>query len=137
MRLLIDTQIFLWLFLYPKRVSTDVVSLLKNPASNIFFSAASAWEIAIKFGNGKLHLPDKPEIFVPSRAGLAGFWLLPIIPEHALQVADLPFHHKDPFDRLIIAQAKYEKLIILTTDLIFRKYTSDFIDAEKYKEPIN
>lgn len=137
MRILIDTQIFLWMFGLINRLSPDVESLLKKSSNQIFFSSVSVWEIAIKYGIGKLHLPDKPEIFVPDRISKAGFAFLPMTHEHALQVAYLPVHHKDPFDRLLIAQAKYEGLTILTADPIFQKYTTDLINAEKYTEPVN
>jgi PIN domain nuclease of toxin-antitoxin system len=66
-KILIDTQIFLWLFGFVSRISPDIENLLKSGNPNLYFSAASVWEIAIKYGNGKLHLPDKPEIFVPDR----------------------------------------------------------------------
>ncbi len=86
MKILIDTQIFLWLFGFVSRISPDVENLLKSGNHNIYLSAASVWEIAIKFGNGKLQLPDKPEIFIPDRMSRAGFKQLEITHEHALAV---------------------------------------------------
>lgn len=76
-------------------------------------------------------LPDKPEIFVPDRASKAGFGILPITHFHVLAIAHLPIHHKDPFDRLLIAQAKFENLTIVTADPVFQKYTTDLTDHEK------
>jgi PIN domain nuclease of toxin-antitoxin system len=133
MKILIDTQIFLWLFGFSNRISADVKTLLKNPNNQIFVSAASVWEMSIKYGAGKLHLPDKPEIFIPDRMKRANFRRLDITHEHAVKVADLPQVHKDPFDRLLIAQANVENLTLLSADKIFAQYNVKFIDSETYK----
>jgi PIN domain nuclease of toxin-antitoxin system len=132
-KILIDTQIFLWLFGFVSRISPDVENLLKSGNHDIYLSAASVWEIAIKYGNGKLQLPDKPEIFIPDRMNRAGFKRLEITLEHALAVANLPQIHKDPFDRLLIAQANLEKLTLLSADKIFAQYKVKFIDSKTYK----
>ena len=133
MKILIDTQIFLWIFLYPSRISPDVESLLKNPSNDIFLSAASVWEIAIKYASGKLQLPAAPEIFVPDRVKRSNFKRLEINYEHALAVTNLPQIHKDPFDRLLIAQANVENLTLLSADKIFARYIVKFIDSETFK----
>lgn len=133
MKILIDTQIFLWLFGFANRISPDVESLLKSGKQNVYFSAASVWEIAIKYSNGKLQLPDKPEIFVPDRMRRAGFRRLEITHEHALTVASLPQIHKDPFDRLLAAQAAVENLTLLSSDSIFAQYNLNFINSETFK----
>ena len=133
MNVLIDTQIFLWLFGFANRISPDVENLLKSGKHNIFFSAASVWEIAIKYGNGRPQLPDKPEIYIPDRIKRANFKRLEITYEHALAVANLPQIHKDPFDRLLIAQANAENLTLLSADKIFTQYNVKFIDSETYK----
>ncbi len=132
MKILIDTQIFLWIFLYPSRILPTVESLLKNPSNDIFLSAVSAWEITIKYGNGKLKLPDAPEIFVPDRLKRANFSWLEINHEHTLAVAKLPPIHKDPFDRLLITQANIENLTLLSADNIFINYAVKLIDANTY-----
>jgi PIN domain nuclease of toxin-antitoxin system len=132
-KILIDTQIFLWLFGFVSRISPDIENLLKSGNPNLYFSAASVWEIAIKYGNGKLHLPDKPEIFVPDRMSRTNFIRLEITHEHALAVANLPQIHKDPFDRLLIAQAISENLTLLSSDSIFAQYSVKFIDSKTYK----
>ena len=129
---MIDTQIFLWLFGFSSRISPNVRRLLTSPQNTIYFSAASAWEIAIKYGNGKLQLPDEPKIFVPDRLNKANFSWLEINYEHALAVAKLPPIHKDPFDRLLITQANIENLTLLSSDHIFSQYTVKFIDANIY-----
>ncbi len=133
MKILIDTQIFLWLFGFVSRISPDVENLIKSGNQNTYFSAASVWEIAIKYGNGKLQLPDKPEIFVPDRMSRADFKQLEITHEHALAVANLPQIHKDPFDRLLIAQANEENLTLLSADKIFAQYKVKFIDSDTFK----
>lgn len=133
MEILLDTNVFLWLFLLPSRISGDVETLLKNPNNEIFLSAASGWEIAIKYGINKLQLPDAPEIYVPNRMKRASFSPLVITWEHTLAVANLPQIHKDPFDRLLVAQANAENLTLLSADKIFARYNVNFIDSETYK----
>lgn len=132
MKILIDTQIFLWLFGNSSRISLNVRNLLINPNNTIYFSAASAWEIAIKYGNGKLKLPDEPKIFVPDRLKRANFVWLEINHEHTLAVAKFPLIHKDPFDRLLITQANVENLSLLSADSIFGNYSVKLIDANTY-----
>lgn len=132
MKILLDTHIFLWMFLTPSRISANVESLLKDANNEIFLSSASSWEISIKYGIGKLKLPDPPEIYVPERMKRANFKSLEITHQHALAVADLPQIHKDPFDRLLIAQANIENFTLLSADSIFGKYTVKLIDANAY-----
>lgn len=132
-KILADTQIFLWSFLEPKRISPDVKKLLADKDNEIYLSAISSLEIAIKTGAGKLKLPDSPEKYVPLRIQQSGFNALPVTHVHALQVYLLPPHHKDPFDRLLIAQAIVEQIPILTADSIFKQYSVRIIDAENYK----
>jgi PIN domain nuclease of toxin-antitoxin system len=131
-KVLIDTQIFLWLFGFSKRISPNVRQLLKNPQNTIYFSAVSAWEIAIKYGNGKLQLADEPKIFIPDRLKRANFNWLEINHEHTLEVAKLPQIYKDPFDRLLITQAIVENLTLLSADSVFDKYAMKLIDANTY-----
>jgi PIN domain nuclease of toxin-antitoxin system len=134
MRVLVDTHVFLWIFGGLGNVSNDVREFLADTVENeFFFSIASAWEISIKYGNGKLKLPDVPERFVPNRAARANFKILPISLPHVLFVHNLPPVHKDPFDRLIVSQAQAEGLNILTADPIFRKYKVDVLNILKFK----
>lgn len=125
MRLLFDTQCWLWLLVAPERFSDPVREQLADQDVEILLSAASAWEIAIKYALGKLALPAPPSLYVPSRMRSSGTTGLPVQHEHALHVASLPAHHRDPFDRLIIAQAQVEKLPILSADRHFALYTVD------------
>ena len=104
MRILIDTHIFLWFLLEPHRIRQRAKDFLEDTFTNeIFVSHVSAWEIAIKYGVGKLKLPEVPEIWFPNRVRRAGFLHLPIGVQHTLRVHNLPPHHKDPFDRLLIS----------------------------------
>ncbi len=122
MKVLIDTHVFLW-FIGGVRLRQNSVNFLQNTIDNeIFVSLATAWEISIKFGVGKLKLPNVPEIWFPDRLRRAGFKLLPIELQHTLRVHNLPPIHKDPFDRLLISQADVENLTIVTEDPNFAKY---------------
>lgn len=123
MRVLIDTHIFLWFYLEPHRIKQNAVNFLSDTVNNeIFVSFVTAWEISIKYGIGKLKIPDVPEIWVPDRIRRAGFTQLPIEMQHTLRVHNLPLHHKDPFDRLLISQANAENLKIVTENPNFAKY---------------
>ena len=122
MRFLLDTHCWLWLQGSPERLSRQVLSLLEDPGNDLFLSAASSWEIAVKCALGKLSLPAPPGRYVPSRMEASGTRGLPIEHAHALRVAELPLHHRDPFDRLLIAQAQVEKLVFLTVDRQLQRY---------------
>ena len=130
MRVLVDTQVFLWGLLEPKKAPEKIRSFLNDTFQNEFyFSYASSWEIAIKYGLKKLSIPDVPERYLPSRIKEAGFIHLPIKLEHVLQVHSLPQIHRDPFDRLLISQARVEGLKILTADPHFAKYKIDVLNV--------
>lgn len=113
----------------PKRLSRQAHALLQDPGNELFLSAASSWEIAIKFALGKLPLPVPPAEYVPGRMETSGALPLPIQHSHALHAGALPRHHADPFDRLLIAQAQLDKLKILTADSQFEAYEVDLIWA--------
>lgn len=132
-RVLIDTHIFLWFFIEPNRISKQIQGFLEdNFANEIYVSHATAWEIAIKYGIGKLKLPQTPELFVPDRIIRANFLHLPIKIQHVLQVHNLPPIHKDPFDRLLVSQARVENLTILTADPNFAKYQIKTLDLNNF-----
>ncbi len=122
MRLLLDTHTLLWAAAKDSRVSPRVDRLLHAAQSKLFLSAASAWEIVIKHGSGKLRLPDPPGRFLERSLQLFELEALPVTFTHALRVETLPDYHKDPFDRILIAQAQLENLTILTRDEIFTRY---------------
>lgn len=123
MKFLIDTECWLWWLLEPERLNPKALELIASRDHVIYFSAASSWEISIKCRLGKLFLPEEPASYVPSRLHQDGMMALPIEHSHALRVYSLPDHHRDPFDRLLIAQAQCESLPILTSDRQFRKYS--------------
>ncbi len=125
MKILLDTHVFLWALLEPEQLSAGAVATLQSTENTIFFSAASSWEIAIKWSKGGIILPKPPQDFVIGRLIETGTLMLPISIGETLLVADLPYHHRDPFDRLLIAQAKSQGLRIFSTDPVFKKYDVD------------
>lgn len=116
MRLLLDTHIWLWMVTEPERLEPPVRAALANRNNALFLSVASGWEIAIKYALGKLPLPSAPDDFVPQRLLRDGVAPLPVELAHALAVARLPPHHNDPFDRLLVAQATAESMVLVTVD---------------------
>jgi PIN domain nuclease of toxin-antitoxin system len=121
-RFLVDTHCWLWLQTSPERLPPEVLSLLESNSNDLVLSAASSWEISIKYALGKLPLPEPPSRYVPSRMRASGSRGLAVEHAHAVRVAELPPHHRDPFDRLLVAQAQIEKLILLTADRQFESY---------------
>lgn len=122
MRLLLDTQVWLWMIEAPDRLPSAVRRLVSPTANQCFLSAVTVWEIAIKYRVGKLKLPGTPAMLIPQWMERADVSPLPILHQHALHVAALPLHHRDPFDRLLIAQAQIEDLTIVTADRDFKRY---------------
>jgi PIN domain nuclease of toxin-antitoxin system len=127
MRILLDTQCWLWMAAFPERLSSRARELVETTEHELFLSSASAWEIAIKCANGKLRLPQAPERYVVSRMSRLRTHPLPIEHAHALRVSALPPHHRDPFDRLLVAQAQLGQLPILTADPILSRYDVETI----------
>jgi PIN domain nuclease of toxin-antitoxin system len=113
----------------PAKLSREARTLVESTEHELLFSAASAWEIAIKHALGKLTLPDPPVRYVPTRMDILRTSPLPIEHDHALRLALLPPHHRDPFDRVLVAQAQVEDLPILTSDRIFEEYDVTVIRA--------
>ena len=122
MNLLLDTHAFLWWIADDEQLSVAAREAISDPDNEILVSAASAWEIAIKVGLGRLKLPAPAKRFVPRQLQRNGFVSLPIQLEHALAVEDLPKHHKDPFDRLLVAQSRVDKLTLVTNDPLIQRY---------------
>ena len=129
MRVLLDTHVWLWMAAAPERLSPAARALVVAPENELLLSAASAWEIAIKHGLGRLTLPEAPETFVPRVVAQLGVTPLPVHHRHALRVASLPSHHRDPFDRLLVAQAQLEGVPILTADRNFAGYDVPVLPA--------
>lgn len=122
MKFLLDTHTFLWFVADDPKIPHEVTALIEDAANDKFFSIASAWEIALKISLGKLILSQPVEEFLPKQLQQNGIELLPITMRHILEVAKLPFHHRDPFDRLLVAQSLTESIPILSADPAFEAY---------------
>ena len=125
MKYLLDTHVILWWFTTPEKIRLKAQQIIKDKSNIIFVSSASFWEMAIKKSIGKLTLPHN----LLETAIAEGFKFLPIMPEEGLGVADLPFLHSDPFDRLLIIQAKLHDLVIITNDSKIIEYPVISIEA--------
>jgi PIN domain nuclease of toxin-antitoxin system len=122
MKLLLDTHTFLWLVEGSPNLSAAAQAALADPANDLFLSVASVWELVIKVGNGKLTLSTPPDVFVTRWTAAYQLDLLPIQAAHALAVLPLPAHHKDPFDRILLAQATVEGMTLVSGDGKFAPY---------------
>ena len=120
---LLDTHCWLWLLTEPSRFSPKTLALLAVKETRLFLSVASIWEISIKSQLGKLQLPEKPHKYIPEKMAELGVGELVIAGAHAILAGQLPRHHLDPFDRLIIAQSQIEGIPILTSDRAFSSYS--------------
>jgi len=129
MRILVDTHCWLWMVGAPDRLSRRARELLRSADNELLLSAASAWEIAIKYAIGRLELPGEPAAVVPDWMRRTGVMALPVLHSHAVRVASLPPHHTDPFDRLLVAQAQLERLPILTADRAVGDYGVEILGA--------
>lgn len=126
MSYLLDTHCYLWWMIEPARLPTGVVEILSDKVNPIFFSAVSAWEIAIKVGTGKLALGDISIVrMVVEQPVESGLLHLPINANHAARVRALPPLHRDPFDRMLVAQAQVDGLTLLTCDAAVSAYPVD------------
>lgn len=121
MNLLLDTHLLLWAAGFPERLPAEARALLEEPENRLFFSAASIWEVTIKNGLGKPAFQVDPHLL---RRGLVenGYEELPIISSHTLAISHLPPIHRDPFDRMLVAQAEYEGILLLTSDEVVARY---------------
>ena len=125
MNLLLDTCVLLWWLDDPDLLSKEASTAIKEPDNRIIVSVVSVWEIAIKESLGKLSSPDNLKEMIAD----AEFELMPIDYEHAWHVKDLPPHHKDPFDRLLVAQATIENLMLVTRDPYLETYNVPILEA--------
>lgn len=126
MNLLLDTHVFLWAVDDNPNLSPDAKAAIIDGNNIVYVSAATAWEISIKRAIGKLRIPESDYL---EELRLHRFTPLSITTEHALAVENLPMHHKDPFDRMLVAQAKEEKLVILTRDPRIKSYDVRVIET--------
>ena len=121
MKILLDTCTFIW-FLEGSGLSPTASALIVEPANEVYLSAISAWEIGRKYALGKLKLPERPEILIPDVRRAAGVEELALSEEDALIVEKLPRHHKDPSDRMLIAQALNRGMVLVSPDRAFHPY---------------
>jgi PIN domain nuclease of toxin-antitoxin system len=131
MRLLLDSHVLLWAYDDFRRLSSAARREMERPSNTIYVSAASVWELAIKLASGKLRVRNLTDVGeFEMRAIESGFIELPVTMRHAAAVADLGLLHADPFDRLLIAQARIEGLTVVTTDRRFADYPVQILDAD-------
>lgn len=122
MNTLLDTHVFLWFIMGNERLSEKVRALIEDGNSKMFLSIASLWEISIKTSLGKLKLSEPFEKLIPDQLDACGIDILEIKLAHLFKLNSLPFHHQDPFDRLIICQSMVENITVATIDPNFEKY---------------
>lgn len=122
MKLLLDTHTFLWFINNDSKLSPSAKTLLESDV-DLLLSVASLWEIVIKFSIGKLSLPDSFDKFIPTQLALNDIEILEISLQHLSVLSTLPFHHKDPFDRLLVAQAIVEDISLVSCDATLDDYT--------------
>ncbi len=127
MKYLLDTVIWIWSVHSAERIGPKGLDILSSGEQKVYLSVASTWELSIKFRLGKLHLPGPPPQYIPRRLADQGIHPLGITQAHALKVYDLPNHHQDPFDRMLIAQALIEDMVILTSDRAFKRYPAQLL----------
>ena len=131
MKLLLDTHALLWWLEESPRLGFDTRREIASPRNEVLISAVCAWEIAIKVGLGRLDLGEPPEICLPREIERNGFRALPVEISHGCAVRSLPDHHRDPFDRLLVAQALCEGLTLVTADPLISRYSVTTLAAER------
>jgi len=131
MKYLVDTSVLIHSLISQPKLNDRALALIADVSSELFLSALSSWEITIKVGTGRLVLPDRPADFVNRAMRIMSMRPLDITHIHMLAVDALPGHHRDPFDRLLIAQAMTEQMTLLTADRALQKYKVDLIFCGK------
>jgi PIN domain nuclease of toxin-antitoxin system len=122
-KLLLDTQCWLWWFAQPERLNQEVIAQIADESNELWFSVASVWEIGIKVAIRKLPLPEPIDTYISSRMVQLDMRYLEITAPHALRSSALPLHHRDPFDRMLIAQAQIEDMTLVSADSMFKQYS--------------
>lgn len=128
MPLLLDTHIFLWIAQDSHRISATILAELKDPGNQLFLCLASIWEMQIKYAIGRLALPTSVEQFFLIQQRLWNLQVVPIIEQHVWTLGTLPHHHRDPFNRMLIAQAIHDNLTLVSVDKIFTQYPVTLLD---------
>ncbi len=127
MKYLLDTNALLFWLEDSKRLRAAVRRDLASPVNSVYVSAVSTFEIAVKAGIGRISLPDSPAKLLPPLLARSGLLTLPISIEHSFGVYDLPLHHGDPFDRLLVSQARLESMTLVTSDKQLAAYDIEVI----------
>ena len=122
MKYLLDTSVLIWGVAEPAKLNNRAVDVLASKTSELYLSAATSWEIAIKFALGSLTLLRPPSEFITNAIRELALRSLDITHFHAIAAGGLPGHHRDPFDRMLIAQARSEMMVLMTADTTFRRY---------------
>ncbi|PSB04848.1 type II toxin-antitoxin system VapC family toxin [Merismopedia glauca] len=132
MKILLDTQCWLWWFSEPDRLTERAIAQIVDETNEVWLSVASIWEIGIKVAMGKLVLPEATDSYIASRMVDLGARSLEITASHALQASALPLYHLDPFDRILIAQAQIEDMTLMSADSTLNQYDVSFLWAGSY-----
>lgn len=127
MKLIVDTQVFLWWLVDDPALSGRARGIMRDAGNTLYLSAVSAWEIAIKTALGRLELSGEPTLVIPEQMAANSIEPLPVQISHALHVYSLPAHHRDPFDRMLVAQSQIEGLPILTSDVRIGQYEVEVV----------
>jgi PIN domain nuclease of toxin-antitoxin system len=125
MQYLLDTHVLIWWITSDHRLSSKAEAMIKSHRNTLFWSVASTWEISIKHSLGRLVFEEPPEDLLPSELNRNHIEILPIMNEHAFRAGQQPEHHRDPFDRMLVAQAQVESLGIISNDRQLRRYDVD------------
>lgn len=129
MKVLLDTHVWLWWHLDPDRIHQQALRQMESRANELFLSSVSIWEMAIKIAAGKLKLPEALEVMLPKELASDDIHVLPLLAHHCFELARLPMHHRDPFDRMLVAQAREEDMALMTADVALRKYKVKVLSA--------
>lgn len=127
MKLLLDTHVWLWWQMAPQRLRPEAANAIADHSSDVYLSTVSSWEMAIKIAAGKLQLPRALHEMVSESLTTDTMRSLPVQHTHCFDIAGLPMHHRDPFDRMLIAQARAEKLTVVAADPMFERYAVDLL----------
>jgi PIN domain nuclease of toxin-antitoxin system len=127
LKYLLDTRVALWSVVEPHKLNSRATAALAEPSSILYISSASVWEIAIKYATGNLRLHAEPQAFISELVDELKSEPLAISHRHAVEAGGLPRHHDDPFDRMLIAQARVEGLILLSADRMMKNYEVELL----------
>jgi PIN domain nuclease of toxin-antitoxin system len=127
MNYLLDTAVFVWSLKEPEKLNKKAYEVLEDRSQQAFLSAVSSWEIVIKAAIGKLTLPNQPAQFVANALVRFSLHALSITHAHSLAVGELALYHRDPFDRMLVAQARSENMVLMTADLLMEKYPVEIL----------